>query len=321
MRSLWLGVILTMVPCAVFAQGAGTQAEAQALFEAGRKLMLDNKYGEACPKFEASQKLDPGAGTLLNLAACYEKNGQTASAWVTYTDAATASSASGHPDWAAKANAHVAELAPRLAKITLRMDSPPEGLEVKRDGKPVAYATLGTALPIDPGDHLIEASAPSKATWSKHVQVKAESSIEVKIPALDDAAGGGGGGGVGAATTGGGGGTRRILGLALAGAGLVGIGIGSGFGIDAASKKGVVDDPRFCVRQADGKVRCNAEGTAQLDSANTAAAISTVLFVVGGALIAGGIVLFATAPKSAPETKAAVRVSPTLGGLVVDGTF
>ena len=39
MRIVVLGVILSMLPCAAFAQGAGTQAEAQALFDAGRKLM------------------------------------------------------------------------------------------------------------------------------------------------------------------------------------------------------------------------------------------------------------------------------------------
>ena len=97
--------------------------------------------------------------------------------------------------------------------------------------------------------------------------------------------------------------------------------IGSGFGIDAASKKGIADDPNFCLHRADGKVSCNAAGAAQIDSASTSAALSTVLFVAGGALVAGGIVLYLAAPKASSETKAAVRVAPTLGGLLVSGTF
>jgi hypothetical protein len=323
MRSLLLGVILTMVPCAAFAQGASSQAEAQALFDAGRKLMDQGRFGEACPKLEASQKLDPGAGTLMNLASCYEKNNQTASAWVTYTDAATASSSSGHPDWAAKANAKAAGLQPHLAKVTLTMPNPPEGVAIKRDGKPVAYASLGTELPMDPGDHMLEVSAPGKTTWTSTFTVRPETPMQVKIPDLADAPTTGGGGGTTAPSDTGRGNGQRILGLTLAGLGAVSIGIGSGLGIDAASKKGVADDPTKCLHTADGKLHCNKDGTDQLDSANASATISTVLFVAGGALIAGGIVLFIASPKAAAtaETKTGVRIAPTLGGLLVSGTF
>jgi hypothetical protein len=325
MRSVRLGVILTiltMAPCVAFAQGASSQAEAQALFDAGRKLMDQGRFGEACPKLEASQKLDPGAGTLMNLASCYEKNGQTASAWVTYTDAATASSSSGHADWAAKANAKAAGLQPHLAKVTLTMPSPPEGVTIKRDGKPVAYASLGTELPMDPGDHTLEVSAPGKTTWTSQFRVRAESPMSVTIPDLANAATTGGGGTTAPSDTGRGNG-QRILGLTLAGLGAVSIGIGSGLGIDAASKKGVADDPSKCLHTADGKLHCNKDGVDQLDAANASATISTVLFVVGGALIAGGIVLFIASPKAAAaaETKTGVRIAPTLGGLLVSGTF
>ncbi len=55
------------------AQSAGTnnRAAAEALFSEGRSLSAKGRYAEACPKFEASQQLDPGLGTMLNLAECY----------------------------------------------------------------------------------------------------------------------------------------------------------------------------------------------------------------------------------------------------------
>ena len=125
--------LMLLAPPMARADGAGENAAAQALFDEGRRLMEQGDYAAACPKLESSQKLDPGAGTLLNLATCYEKNGQTASAWVTYQDAATAS-ADRHPDWAERARARTAALAPILSRLTISVPAKVDGLEITRDG-------------------------------------------------------------------------------------------------------------------------------------------------------------------------------------------
>ena len=74
---------------------AADKAAAQALFDEGKRLMDAGQFAQACPKFADSEKLDPGVGTLLNLGVCYEKNGQTASAWATYKEAASAAANAG----------------------------------------------------------------------------------------------------------------------------------------------------------------------------------------------------------------------------------
>src|SRR5258706_15050741 len=74
------------------------KAAAEGLFGDARRLMADGKFAEACPKLEASQRLDPGVGALLNLGDCYEQYGRTASAWVEVREAASAARAGGSTD-------------------------------------------------------------------------------------------------------------------------------------------------------------------------------------------------------------------------------
>src|SRR5262245_36723730 len=60
---------------------------AQALFDQGRALVTLGRFAEACPKLAESLRLDPGIGTMLWLADCYENVGRSASAWATFREA------------------------------------------------------------------------------------------------------------------------------------------------------------------------------------------------------------------------------------------
>src|ERR1700677_4816556 len=126
----------TLAPGRAFAQDASNQAAAQALFEQARQLMADGKFAEACPKLVESERLDPGAGTLQNLWHCYEKNGQTASAWVTFKDAAAAADVKHRADWSSRARERAQALEPTLSRLTIEVppDARISGLQVRRDG-------------------------------------------------------------------------------------------------------------------------------------------------------------------------------------------
>src|SRR5687768_11915066 len=105
---------------------ADNAAIANALFDEGKRLMQSGKFAEACTKFADSQRLDPGVGTILNLAACYEKNGQTASAWSAYRAAAAAARDKGQSAREKAARESVARLEPGLLKVIVTVTPQPE---------------------------------------------------------------------------------------------------------------------------------------------------------------------------------------------------
>ena len=199
LRGRWRGAL---VLAAIVASGGAARAQgqgaappdsasaakvaAEALFEEGRKLVAEGKIDEACPKFADSQRLNPSPGTLLNLASCYEKSGRTATAWATYREAASTASATNRQDLLATAQRHADALFPTLSKLTVTASSPPDGFVVMLDGVQVGRAEWGVALPADPGNHTIEASAPHFKTWSTKVTVPASSgAMTVTLPALE----------------------------------------------------------------------------------------------------------------------------------------
>src|SRR6185503_17629353 len=109
---------LGLVPLATReARAQGKETAAEALFVEGKRLMGAGNYAEACPKIAESQRIDPGPGTLLTLATCYDRSGKTASAWTTYKDALGVIDPVKRKEWAARAKERVAALEPSLSKL------------------------------------------------------------------------------------------------------------------------------------------------------------------------------------------------------------
>jgi hypothetical protein len=333
-----LPIALASIAPRVRAQGMSPKVAAEALFEEGRKLVAQGKYAEACPKFADSQKIDPSPATLLNLANCYEKLGRNASAWATYKEAASAASAANRQDYVATAQKHADALAPKLTRVTLAADKPVDGMEIKRDGAVVSRSEWATAIPLDPGKHTIEASAPGKKPWSSSFDVKDDGVPQtVTIPAFEDAP-------VTAPPppqspppqsppvqpplqpapqlvpdTSSDGSGQRLLGWIVGGVGVAGLGAGAFFAVMAKSK---YSDSLANCTTAD-KNLCTQTGVDQRDDARSAGDIATIALGAGAALAVGGVVLVLTAPSQRAEAPrvASLQIAPTIGGAVLRGTW
>jgi hypothetical protein len=138
---------------------------AQALFDEGRELMDAHDYLRACPLLERSQKLDPGGGTLLNLAICWEGAGKLARASAAFADSLALARHDARRDREQIALAHLDSIAPRLPKLRLALREPMAALVVYFDDVIEGPEVLGALTPVDPGFHRVRVTAQGRQPW------------------------------------------------------------------------------------------------------------------------------------------------------------
>lgn len=297
---------------------SASRAAAEALFEQGRKLMSEQKYAEACPKLEASHKLDPGVGTLLYLGECYEKADKLASSWAAFQDAATLGTSRGEMDRVKIAQVRAAALKPRVPMVVFIVEQEVQGLELRRDGALVPQASWGAPLPADAGELVVMAQAPGHQHWEARITVPRSTPepLPIRVPALavpnaEPATAAAAPAPASGPSGEDDGSSQRTVGLLVGGVGLVALAASGVLTLVAAGKNSSSKDN--CLPGAPNQ--CNPAGVADRDDARNLANIATVAGVAGGVVLAGGAAIYFTAP-SAPE-------SSTPQGLLVNlqGSF
>ena len=293
-------------------------------FQEGRRWIDAGNCDAAVTKLRESLSFEPSVGARLSLAECYEKTDPLA-AWRLLKDAANLAYIN-HDDRLPLAETRAAALEKRLPLVHLdispaTLDQP--GFELRIDGELIdKFHYRNGIIATKPGKHVIEASAPLRH-WAEqinaadggetrvHVQLEREKCTTTPAPAP-------------APTLGppeSPGSTRRTLGLAVAGAGVVGLASGAVFGILTLNKKSKIEE--LC----GGNVgTCNAAPGSvnpERESAKTTATISTASFLVGGLALVGGGLLYFTAPAgtSAAQVRVTPRVAQNGGGMGLEGSW
>lgn len=277
------------------ADDASQLATARELFDHARQLMQRQLYTEACPKFQESHRLDPGGGTLLNLALCNERVGKTATAWVQYREALRWAKRDGRTDRIKFAEVQLATLEPRLSRLRIVVPAVhhQQGLRIERDGVVLGRTAWGESLAVDPGDHLIRASAPNKQSRSVRVHVGPDGdAVTVRFDALRDTP----------SRTVGIAGLRRdtrssrlqrTYGFSLAAAGVAVISLGAFFGLRAIQRHNESDG--MCSTGP----RCGPDAIAKSRDAVRDARRATITVATGGVLSGIGGYLVLSAPRAA----------------------
>lgn len=308
-------------------------ALAEALFRRGRELVDAHDYAQACPKLGESYHLDPKLGTLLNFAMCLESDGKTASAWGAFHEAVQLAHRAAQSDREKFAQNHVRSLDAKLSRVTVVVDDLLPGEQIELDGRAMGPGLIGAPLPLDPGEHRLEAWSSGKIRWeSKFTLTKGPSQQTLHVPALKDVP-------VmplssatptpsvvpSAVTTPSStasqpwvdekasrsGAKRRTLSYVMGGVGLVSLGVGAVFGAKALSSKSVRDE--HCPQHA-----CDSTGASASSDGRTQGNIATVGLAAGAVVLGAGALLYFTSgsapsqPANLDSSLARAKIRPTV---------
>lgn len=305
--------VVAMLPLALLVATEAAAAPrdpvaAEALFRSGREALRRGAWATACAKLGESQSLNPAAGTALNLAVCEEKQGHVASAWQRLREAIDLLPPG--DDRIPLAQKRVLELESRVPHLTVRLaPDAPSGTRVWRDDVEVSGALFGFAQPIDPGPHVVRASAPGYQARSYRVASRegepqdllVEPGAKLPPPPARDSG-------------------RRL-------AAYLGFGIGG-----SAVALGAVTGLTVIARSNERQRLCPGGSCAtqpawdnahSVDSfGKTLSLVSTTAFVVGGVALASGVYLLLSRSKEgAAPVALAPLVAPDSAALSVSGSF
>ncbi len=182
-------------------------------------------------------------------------------------------------------------------------------VKVTMDGEVLTERLEGTGLSIDPGEHAFtfDTAGQSPVTKTLLIQEAQKDRREVitfgtpppaSPPANEQSPGMG---------------TQKVLAIVAGGIGVVGLGLGTVFGVMAGSQKNAA-------QSACASNPCSTQdGANKWGTAVSTGNISTVGFIVGGVGVAGGAILWFTAPSSSSGASTQVGLGP--GILQVKGTW
>jgi hypothetical protein len=286
-------------------------AAAEVLFRGAQEALEKGDRATACARFEASMALDPAVSTLINIAMCHEHDGKVATAWAELNRALVLNGETAGPqrkrDLEAYARRLITGIEPRLPKITVLLRARPAGLRVTRDGVELAPATLGEALPVDPGSHEVRAAAPGHRAEKRVVTVAEGKAVTVEIALVAEAAPPPPAPAEASA--------RRTAGFVVGGAGVAGLIAGGVLGGLVLGKKSVIGEHCGAAIGSNDPRGCDATGLAAANAAKPLGIGATVGFALGAAALGTGLTLVLISPaKGAPVAGARVFVDAGPGG-------
>lgn len=332
-RPLCLAGLCVLLPLAASiterrAEAAEDEASPAALV-AARELFREatedvdaGRFEVALEKFKRVAAVKETAAVRFNIGRCEESLGRTGTALADFelAEREAKSDPKAGDEIARLAHEHAGAVRPRVPRLTLLgtqgSAAAPEGLVVSLDGGKLSAGTLGVPLPLDPGTHTVDATAPGRTPFHAEIALQAGDTKEVQItvpgaasapPDEDDA---------GAVSR------RRTVGFVVAGGGVA---LGAGALVFLVLHNGAVSDlDALCPGGACG---VGVDHTQALDLQSRARRDQALAIGFGAASVvalgAGAYFLFSKPSSShaSPAAWLAPSAPGAAAGLTVHATF
>jgi hypothetical protein len=316
-----LGVLALLAGGEARADDATEIAAARTIGQDGVMLADQGRCAQALEKLAQAEKLHHAPTTALRMAECEIELGRIVAGTERLERLLREPQPVGTPAAFtaayAKADRVLYAARPRIATLHIAVKGPRSGVAtVSVDGDPVPAVLVDGDRPTDPGAHTITAKGRGWLAASANVTLKDGEVATVTLTMQPDPNAPQGGEGASEGPVDGRPARTNKLAWAALGVGAVGLVVGTVAGITVATKTSSLDGA--CVDKA-----CPASRQDDIDSTATWATVSTVGFVVGGAGLATGAVLFLLGRPRSPATSAGPSIMPVIGatGLGLDGRF
>jgi hypothetical protein len=329
-----LSLGMSIAPQAL-AQSDSDRATARALGQEGEQALENKDYPTAEDRFRRADKMVHAPTLMLGLARALAAEGKYVEAQESYNRIIREGLPAGAPDVFKRAlddaKKEVDGVTPKVAAVTITVKAAggadiPEP-QVVLDEHPINSASLGVRRAIDPGAHVLRATAEGYKPGELRFSVTEGGAVDEPLtlekdlsgpppvastvsPGVAPAAG------TAPADTGSAqpSSTRKALPWIGFGVGAAGLVVGAVTGGLAIGKHSTLKTN--CPTGA-----CGPSESSDLGSYHTLGAVSTVGFIVAGVGVAAGVVLLLTEPKSTPATGLTVVPTIGLGSVGATGTF
>jgi hypothetical protein len=329
----WLALVALMVPGSAHAQLDADKATARRLGQQGEAALQAGDWKLAEDDFRRGDALYHAPSLLLGLARAENRQGKVLESWENY-HRIIEENVTTSPVFAkalADAKAEMPAVEARRSRLTITVT----GSDVARtslDGLPLKPESLGIERFTNPGPHTVTVTAPGFRSVTRPLEVAEGKAATMAIALERDTSlppaivpvGPPMGETAPAPTTEPvspnpprGRSLQWTLGVAALGLGGAAVVTGIVTGIMAVSDHSALSTP--CRSGT-----CPASSQSELSSYHTVGAVSTIGFVVGGAALAGGMILILTGPKAkgvASATVPSLMLDVGLGTVGASGSF